>query len=72
MRSRLPGKLRFRLVLLDMLIMEYRPLFAECRLAMSVLLGQILQNGQHTPSQHEPQANQQQKNDGDIHGRHST
>jgi hypothetical protein len=51
-----------------MLVMKQGPLVAERRFAVRIFFRPVLNDAQHAPSQHQAQANQQQKNDGDIHG----
>jgi hypothetical protein len=58
-------------VLLDMLVMKYESLLAERRLAVRVSIRPVLDDAQYAPSQHQAQANQQQKSDGDIHDAYS-
>jgi hypothetical protein len=59
MRSRLPGKLRSSPLLLGGVIVKNRTRFAKRRLAMRVVVGQILHNTHQAQSQHEAEAQQQ-------------
>ena len=59
MRSRLPGKLRSSPLLLGGVIVKNRTRFAKRRLAMRVVVGQILHNTHQSPREQEAEAQQQ-------------
>jgi hypothetical protein len=55
-------------VLPDMLVMKDRAGIAEYRLAIRTFVRQTLRHAQHTPSQRQSRANEQQKNNRNFHG----
>jgi hypothetical protein len=59
MRSRLPGKLRSSSQLLGGVIVKNRTRFAKRRLAMGVVVTQVLHNTDQAPRHYEAEAQQQ-------------
>ena len=54
------------------MVVEYRPLLAECRHVVDAFFSQIFNDAQHGPRQHQAQAQKQQQSDREMHGRHRT
>jgi hypothetical protein len=49
------------------MVVEYRPLLAECRHVVDAFFSQILNDAQHGLRQHQAQAQKQQQSDREMH-----